>query len=437
MTNYPKRTGFKLTYDAERLYNDWEEHGGCSCHTGCAPCSSCCHEGNPISLEENDEAWEIDEEEEMARDNITDKGSVGNKDQPFPIGSKVRRIYCGFQKLKEGEIYTVKGYSGAGHRYPHIFVEEHNMPAADCSNFELVREDKPKSQWFGYKYRVTPESSKLLQEAVFADGGGWGHTKGKVVSYVDRPFLIVRGNEITFSNDEYYFETNVFLPEKEPPSTKKEDKPKEFKVGRWYKCIKADISYLEHGKYYKLSKQQGGLLFEQDMYNYYQTACFDVNSESDYDPNAIKALQEEKVSVQSHLHEGNKTFTVTCYDLSAGKDLSVTMTKAVTLNNFNQQEDVNMTNVTRRVVNVKFFDEDAGLDVADSLVAFYDNVVTQDSDESTVRELLMNLDVAAKIEAHNKVRAKTVDLEILRNTGNEVTLRPIKLKDLRIEVTKA
>ena len=96
-----------------------------------------------------------------------------------------------------------------------------------------------------------------------------------------------------------------------------------------------------------------------------------------------------------------------------------------------------MSTITRRVVNVKFFDEDAGLDAADSLVAFYDNAVTQDSDESTVRELLMNLDVADKIVAHNKVRAKTVDLEILKNTGNEVMLRPIKLKDLRIEVTKA
>lgn len=62
MTNYPKRTGFKLTYEAECLYNDWEELGGCSCHLGYAPCRSCTHEGHVLSLEENDEAWEIDEE---------------------------------------------------------------------------------------------------------------------------------------------------------------------------------------------------------------------------------------------------------------------------------------------------------------------------------------------------------------------------------------
>lgn len=31
-----------------------------------------------------------------------------------------------------------------------------------------------KSQWFGKKYRVTPETSELLQKAVFAEGGSWG-----------------------------------------------------------------------------------------------------------------------------------------------------------------------------------------------------------------------------------------------------------------------
>lgn len=33
----------------------------------------------------------------------------------------------------------------------------------------------PKSQWFGAKYRVTPETSELLQLEVFKAGGKWSH----------------------------------------------------------------------------------------------------------------------------------------------------------------------------------------------------------------------------------------------------------------------
>ncbi|MFK5173433.1 hypothetical protein ACI3QN_13045, partial [Propionibacterium freudenreichii] len=73
----------------------------------------------------------------------------------------------------------------------------------------------PKSEWFGFKYRVTPESSKLLQEAVFKAGGGWTSAKNKSVAHTDEPFLIVREGEITYSDDEHYFETCVFLPEKQ------------------------------------------------------------------------------------------------------------------------------------------------------------------------------------------------------------------------------
>lgn len=31
--------------------------GNCSCHLGCAPCSSCTHEGNPHNLAEDPYAW--------------------------------------------------------------------------------------------------------------------------------------------------------------------------------------------------------------------------------------------------------------------------------------------------------------------------------------------------------------------------------------------
>jgi len=57
MLSKPERKGYVLTEWGEDVYSEWQDIGGCSCHLGGAPCQSCTHEGNPISLEENDEAW--------------------------------------------------------------------------------------------------------------------------------------------------------------------------------------------------------------------------------------------------------------------------------------------------------------------------------------------------------------------------------------------
>lgn len=82
--------------------------------------------------------------------------------------------------------------------------------------FSLDREgwvkagDKPKSQWFGKKYRVTPETNRLLQEAVFADEGlGWISTIGcwglnKKYIFVDHDGLLTyTDNEVYFNEHEY------------------------------------------------------------------------------------------------------------------------------------------------------------------------------------------------------------------------------------------
>jgi len=46
------------------------------------------------------------------------------------------------------------------------------------------------SEFFGKKYRVNPETSRLLQEVVFEAGGKWG-SYGKAVRLVEKPFLFV------------------------------------------------------------------------------------------------------------------------------------------------------------------------------------------------------------------------------------------------------
>lgn len=101
------------------------------------------------------------------------------------------------------------------------------------------------------------------------------------------------------------------------------------------------------------------------------------------------------------------------------------------LNFLNQQEESNMSNkVNRRVLNIQLLDNDAGLPVEHSLVAEFNGVVTEDSNEITLQEIISTGEVAKHIEAHNKVRAEQVDQTILQNTGQTVKLRPVKLKDL-------
>ena len=89
------------------------------------------------------------------------------------------------------------------------------------------------------------------------------------------------------------------------------------------------------------------------------------------------------------------------------------------------------TMMQRRTVTVELYDDDKGLPVEQSLVARCSNVVTEDNDEVTIREVLMGGLIKEKLEAHNNKRVKVINEEILNRTGQEVPLRPIKLKDLR------
>lgn len=97
----------------------------------------------------------------------------------------------------------------------------------------------------------------------------------------------------------------------------------------------------------------------------------------------------------------------------------------------NQQENDNMTIQTqRRTATVELFDDSPGLAAADALVATC-KVVTEDSDEATIRQVLLEKNFQWALEKHNIKRAGLLDEDILRRTGNEVNLRPVKLKDLR------
>lgn len=53
----PSRTGHLLKPEYEALYAEWAADSDCSCHLS-PPCDWCIHEGHPLNLENNDEAWE-------------------------------------------------------------------------------------------------------------------------------------------------------------------------------------------------------------------------------------------------------------------------------------------------------------------------------------------------------------------------------------------
>lgn len=54
------RAGMVLKPEYQDLYEEWETmamDGGCTCFIN-PPCSYCTHDGNPMGLNDNDDAWE-------------------------------------------------------------------------------------------------------------------------------------------------------------------------------------------------------------------------------------------------------------------------------------------------------------------------------------------------------------------------------------------
>lgn len=67
-------------------------------------------------------------------------------------------------------------------------------------------------QLFGKKYRVTPETSKLIQEAVFAAGGCW-YCGEKEVLELESKFLWVDSEGLMAKSD---FDEELFIMDKDP-----------------------------------------------------------------------------------------------------------------------------------------------------------------------------------------------------------------------------
>jgi hypothetical protein len=353
LTRKPQREGYTLTEEGENLYSDWLDIGGCCCHTGCAPCSSCVSDGNPISLEEGDEYWEPD--------------VVIKPDTPvFPEGIPFRAIY-----------------------------EDRGVYWDDDKSF--------------------------AQQIAETEGGGMARDK------------IVNKSSV-----------------KDPP---------EFKVGYWYKCIEGNCIDVATGKSYRLitkssqTKNSG----KWDGYHggvYLRDTRFDIHSESSFNPiaevNIDRGTPENIIKAANHC-VGVDRGTQLYYDSTGavivpkeceGIDLSkypvrfkgvinseTVLTTVST--SINQQEESKMSNANnRRVLTVQVFDLDPALDVELSLVHVFKDVVTEDTNEVTLTELLHTGQLVVPLADHNKKRVAQDNKDILSRTGKKVKLEPVKVKNL-------
>jgi hypothetical protein len=78
--------------------------------------------------------------------------------------------------LKLGNIYTASKNSYIGHiGLEFVSLDEIDRDGMFVERFKLKEDTEPKtiSPFFGKKYRVTPETSELLQMEVFKAGGKW------------------------------------------------------------------------------------------------------------------------------------------------------------------------------------------------------------------------------------------------------------------------
>lgn len=86
-----------------------------------------------------------------------------------------------------------------------------------------------------------------------------------------------------------------------------------------------------------------------------------------------------------------------------------------------------MTN-TLRTVNVTLIDNNSNLKGEAKVVFQKKDIVTEYSDEDTKMNIIAEGEVAKALSKHNEgVRSKTVDRDILRSTGRDVSLDPIEL----------
>jgi len=92
--------------------------------------------------------------------------------------------------------------------------------------------------------------------------------------------------------------------------------------------------------------------------------------------------------------------------------------------------------MTMRELKLTLIDNDGNLKPAERIVYQSEPIWSEHSDDKTIQQLLMTGTVAEQLEEHNKLRVKTIDKEILRQTGRDVMLEVVDIFDLKWQVTQ-
>ena len=89
---------------------------------------------------------------------------------------------------------------------------------------EEVKSTPEKSKWFNGKYKVTPGTSRLLQEAILADGGEWAwvpYWRAQEIRNINFGYILVSPEGRMSHEEDFRGFTYSDLTEKEPPQPAK------------------------------------------------------------------------------------------------------------------------------------------------------------------------------------------------------------------------
>lgn len=89
-----------------------------------------------------------------------------------------------------------------------------------------------------------------------------------------------------------------------------------------------------------------------------------------------------------------------------------------------------MTTTERTVMNITLVDEDSKLPVTKAIVHSFGNIITEEDNQTTILQLIVDTDIKTILDKHNEVRSKTVNQTVLERTGKKVMLQPVTIKDL-------
>jgi len=126
----------------------------------------------------------------------------------FKEGDKIKRHTEDWGRVVVGGVYTVEESSNTGV----LLAEFPDGPWYDAKFFTKVNPFGEEvvepfgKRFFGYKMRVTPETSEMIQKAVFEAGGSR-------LTRVDNPFLYIdtHGNVLYGESEEFF--VNETMPE--------------------------------------------------------------------------------------------------------------------------------------------------------------------------------------------------------------------------------